>query len=264
MDLKIAGKKALMAGGSAGMGRATAERLAEAGVELYISARREERLLNAAKEITEKYGKMVTPIVADSSTEEGRATLFSACPDPDILAITIKPPDPNGDFLKVTPEMWRESIETALLGPIEIMRHYIPSMKEKGWGRILNIATFSAKNPMIWRLMSGPARSALVNYTASVSREIAQFGVNINNILPGMFATEGSEENVAHYAKAFGLEMDNDVIAEHFNAHNKIPAGFAAIADDMAPMAALLCSPLARYIVGQNIVIDGGQHHSLF
>ena len=59
-------------------------------------------------------------------------------------------------------------------------------------------------------------------------------------------------------------QMDNDVIAEHFNAHNKIPAGFAAIADDMAPMAALLCSPLARYIVGQNIVIDGGQHHSLF
>ena len=162
MDLKIAGKKALMAGGSAGMGRATAERLAEAGVELYISARREERLLNAAKEITEKYGNRVTPIVADSSTEEGRATLFSACPDPDILAITIKPPDPNGDFLTVTPEMWRESIETALLGPIEIMRHYIPSMKENGWGRILNIATFSAKNPMIWRLMSGPARSALV------------------------------------------------------------------------------------------------------
>ena len=96
---------------------------------------------------------------------------------------------------------------------------------------------------MIWRLMSGPARSALVNYTASVSREIAQYGVNINNILPGMFATEGSEENAVHYAKAFGLEMDNDVIAEHFNAHNKIPAGFAAIADDMAPMAALLCSP---------------------
>ena len=79
MDLKIAGKKALMAGGSAGMGRATAERLAEAGVELYISARREERLLNAAKEITEKYGNMVTPIIADSSTEEvGRHCLQHA------------------------------------------------------------------------------------------------------------------------------------------------------------------------------------------
>jgi 3-oxoacyl-[acyl-carrier protein] reductase len=82
--------------------------------------------------------------------------------------------------------------------------------------------------------------------------------------LPGMFATEGSEENTAAYAKAFGLELDNDVIAEHFQQHNKIPAGFAANADDMAPMAALLCSPLSRYIVGQNIVIDGGQHNSLF
>lgn len=253
-----------MAGGSAGMGRATAERLAEAGVELVITARREERLVNAAREISEKYDVNVTPVVADSSKEEGRQALFAACPDPDILAITIKPPAPNGDFLQVTPEMWRESVETALIGPIEIMRHYIPGMKERGWGRIVNIATFSAKNPMIWRLMSGPARSALINYTASVSREIAPFGVNINNILPGMFQTEGAAELLPVYAEAFGLEMDEEVITTHFIENNKIPAGFMADADDMAPMAALLCSPLSRFIVGQNIVIDGGQHHSLF
>ena len=264
MDLQIRGKKALMAGGSAGMGRATAERLAEAGVELFISARREERLVNAAKEIAAKYDVSVTPVVADSSREEGRQALFAACPDPDILAITIKPPDPNGDFLQVTPDMWRASMDTALVGPIEIMRHYIPVMKDKGWGRIVNIATFSAKNPMIWRLMSGPARSALINYTASVSREIAQHGVNINNILPGMFATEGAEELMPIYADAFGLEMDPEVVTSHFIEHNRIPAGFIAEADDMAPMAALLCSPLSRFIVGQNIVIDGGQHHSLF
>ncbi|MDX1735669.1 MAG: SDR family oxidoreductase [Halioglobus sp.] len=264
MDLQIRGKRALMAGGSAGMGRATAERLAEAGVELFISARREERLVNAAKEIAAKYDVSVTPVVADSSREEGRQALFAACPDPDILAITIKPPDPNGDFLQVTPDMWRASMDTALVGPIEIMRHYIPVMKDKGWGRIVNIATFSAKNPMIWRLMSGPARSALINYTASVSREIAQHGVNINNILPGMFATEGAEELMPIYADAFGLEMDPEVVTSHFIEHNRIPAGFIAEADDMAPMAALLCSPLSRFIVGQNIVIDGGQHHSLF
>ena len=264
MDLQIAGKRALMAGGSAGMGRATAERLAEAGVELFISARREERLLRAAGEIGEKYGTNVTPIVADSSTEEGRQTLFEACPEPDILGITIKPPEPNGDFLQITSEMWRESIETTLIGPIEIMRHYIPVMKTKGWGRIVNIATFSAKNPMIWRLMSGPARSALINYTASVSREIARHGVNINNLLPGMFATEGATELMPVYANAFDLPDDPDVISAHFLEHNKIPAGYMAVADDLAPMAALLCSPLSRFIVGQNIVIDGGQHNSLF
>ena len=264
MDLQIRGKKAIMAGGSAGMGRATAERLAEAGADLVITARREERLVNAAKEISEQYGVNVTPIVADSSKEEGRQALFDACPDPDILAITIKPPAPNGDFLKVTPEMWRDSVETALIGPIEIMRNYIPGMKERGFGRIVNIATFSAKNPMIWRLMSGPARSALINYTASVSREIAQYGVNINNILPGMFATEGASELLQTYADAFGLEPKEEVAMNHFIEHNKIPAGFIAEAADMAPMAALLCSPLSRFIVGQNIVIDGGQHHSLF
>ncbi len=264
MDLKIRGKKAIMAGGSAGMGRATAERLAEAGVELYITARREERLLNAAKEIGAKYDTTVTPVVADSSTEEGRQTLFAACPDPDILAITIKPPNPNGDFLELTPEHWRDSVETALIGPIEIMRRYIPVMKDKGWGRIVNIATFSAKNPMLWRLMSGPARSALLNYTASVSREIAQHGVNINNLLPGMFATEGADELMEVYANAFGLEPTPEVVMTHFRANNPIPAGFVGEADDLAPMAALLCSDLARFIVGQNIVIDGGQHASIF
>jgi 3-oxoacyl-[acyl-carrier protein] reductase len=264
MDLKIRGKKAIMAGGSAGMGRATAERLAEAGAELVITARGEERLLKAADEISAKHGVTVTPIVADSSTDAGREALFTACPDPDILAITIKPPDPNGDFLKVTADMWRESVETALIGPIEIMRHYIPAMKEKGWGRIVNIATFSAKNPMIWRLMSGPARSALLNYTASVSREIAPHGVILNNLLPGMFATEGASEIRGAYASAFGLDPDPEIIREHFKAHNYIPAGFMGDADDLAPMAAFLCSELARFIVGQNIVIDGGQHNSIF
>jgi 3-oxoacyl-[acyl-carrier protein] reductase len=264
MDLQIKGKKAIMAGGSAGMGRATAERLAEAGADLYISARRRERLEKAAQEMAAEYGVSVTPVVADSSTEEGRQALFAACPDPDILAITIKPPPPNGDFLKVTAGDWRNSVETALIGPVEIMRHYIPVMKEKGWGRIVNIATFSAKNPMLWRLMSGPARSALINYTASVSREIAQYGVNINNILPGMFATEGADELMEVYAEAFDLEKDKDIVLKHFIDNNPIPAGFIAEAADMAPMAALLCSPLSRFIVGQNIVIDGGQHRALF
>lgn len=264
MDLEISGKKAIMAGGSAGMGRATAERLAEAGAELVISARGEERLSRAAEEISQKYGTSVTPVVADSSTEEGRAALFAVCPEPDILAITIKPPDPNGDFLKVTPEMWRNSVETALIGPIEIMRHYIPVMKDKGWGRIVNIATFSAKNPMIWRLMSGPARSALLNYTASVSREIAPHGVIMNNLLPGMFATEGASEIMGAYAEAFGLEPTPEAVGPHFRQHNHIPAGFMGNADDIAPLAAFLCSERARFIVGQNIVVDGGQHNSIF
>lgn len=264
MDLQITGKKAIMAGGSAGMGRATAERLAEAGADLFITARREERLVKAANEIAQTYGVTVTPVVADSSQEAGRQALFAACPDPDILAITIKPPEPNGSFLDIKPENWRESIETALIGPIELMRHYIPGMTDRGWGRIVNIATFSAKNPMLWRLMSGPARSALINYTASVSREIAKHGVNINNILPGMFATEGADEILGSYAEAFGLTPDRDIVRAHFLENNKIPAGFIADADDMAPLAALLCSPLSRFIVGQNIVIDGGQHFSLF
>ena len=264
MDLKIKGKTAVMAGGSAGLGRATAERLAEAGGNLFITARREERLKRAAGEIAEKYGATVTPVVADSSTEDGRQALFEACPEPDILSITIKPPNPNGDFLELTPESWRDSVETALIGPIEIMRHYIPGMKDRGWGRIVNIATFSAKRPMLWRLMSGPPRSALLNYTAAVSREVAKHGVVINNLLPGMFATEGAQEIMAAYAEAFGIEPKPEVVRAHFQATQPIPTGFMGQPDDLAPMAALLCSELSRFIVGQNIVVDGGQYNSIF
>ena len=79
-----------------------------------------------------------------------------------------------------------------------------------------------------------------------------------------MFATEGANESMKDYAAAFGLEPDPDVVRPHFLANNRIPAGFVGDADDLAPMAAFLCSPLARFIVGQNIVIDGGQHASLF
>ena len=246
------------------MGRATAERLAEAGAELFLSARGETRLNNAAQEISKQYDVPVGTVVADSSTDEGRNALFDACPDPDILVITITPPDPNGDFLKIEPGMWRNSVETGLIGPIEIMRHYIPVMKEKRWGRIVNIATFSAKKPMIWRMMSGPARTALFNYTASVSREIAQHGVVLNNLLPGMFATEGAASIMGAYAEAFGLEPKPEIITKHFSEHNHIPTGFIGNPDDLAPMAALLCSPLARFIVGQNIVIDGGQYETIF
>ena len=79
-----------------------------------------------------------------------------------------------------------------------------------------------------------------------------------------MFRTEGFNENIPPYADAFGLEPDEDICLAHFMEHNKIPAGFLAEADDLAPMAALLCSELSRFIVGQNIVIDGGQYASIF
>ena len=112
--------------------------------------------------------------------------------------------------------------------------------------------------------MSGPARSALINYTASVSREVAKHGVNINNILSGMFKTEGATELAVSYAQAFDLDAaDREACKAQFLKHNHIPAGFMGDAKDMTPMAALLCSPLSRFIVGQNIVIDGGQHLSI-
>ena len=130
-------------------------------------------------------------------------------------------------------------------------------MKNAGFGWVVNIATFSAKNQMAWRLMSGPARSALIDYTASLSEKIEKHGANINKLLPGMFAAEGANEIMSDYADVFSLGHKREVVGAQFRSNNHIHAGFAGGADDLAPMAAFLSSPLSRFIVGENIVIDG-------
>lgn len=117
---------------------------------------------------------------------------------------------------------------------------------------------------MIWRLISGPARSALLNCTPAHSRGIAVHGVTINNRLFGITQTDAFEETLEPCAVAFGLEPNKETCLADFMKNNKIPAGFLAAPEDPAPIAALLCSELPRFIVGQNMVIDSGQHYSIF
>jgi 3-oxoacyl-[acyl-carrier protein] reductase len=135
-------------------------------------------------------------------------------------------------------------------------------MVERRWGRIVNIGTFAAKFPLDMRLMSGPARAALVNYTAVVSRQLARHGVLLNNVLPGMFGTEGLWGILDERGKALGV--DRDGMMKLFLQTFDIPTGAVGEADDLAPQVALLCSERARFTVGQNIVIDGGQGRGMF
>jgi 3-oxoacyl-[acyl-carrier protein] reductase len=262
MDLGIKGRKAIVAGGSAGMGRSSARALAREGVEIFLSARGEARLVAAAAEIAAQSGSKVTPVVADHSTAEGRARLLEACPQPDIMVITCAPPVVTESFRDITVADWNVAADTTLIGPIELMRSTMDGMAARGFGRIVNIATGAAKLPAEVRMLSGPSRSALVNYTVAVSKAMAKHNVIINNVLPGMFHTATIAERFGTAAKANGTSYDQEV--QKFVAHWRIPAARFGDPDDLGDFVAMFCSRQANFVIGQSLVMDGGLINLLF
>ncbi len=262
MDLGIRGRKALVNGGSAGMGRSAAQALAREGVEVFISARTEERLVRACEEIAQETGARVTPVCADHSSEEGRAKILAACPDPDILVGTCAPPPMTPDYRAVTDEQWLSAIEISLLSPVRFMREVIDGMVERKWGRIVNIATVAAKYPAEIRLLSGNTRAALSNYSVAVSKVVAKHNVVINNLLPGMHHSAFVEKQFNERAAAAGITYDE--LVEQFAKEWNIAAGRFGDCDDVGDFVAMFCSQQVNYITGQSLVIDGGATNSTF
>lgn len=262
MDLGISGRKALVNGGSAGLGKGSARALAAEGVELYISARGEERLNATAEEIRQATGAEVTPIVADHSSEEGREKILSICPDPDILVGTCSPAPFTPDFREVTVAQWEEHLATGLISPIEFIRATVDGMCERGFGRIVNISTGASKFPAELRMLSGPPRAALSNYAVAVARAVARHNVTINNLLPGMHHTATAEERFGRIAEE--RDTTYEQVVEDWVREWNIPAGRFGTIDEFGAICALFCSAQASYIVGQSLVVDGGVTNSTF
>ncbi|MFA5494766.1 MAG: SDR family oxidoreductase [Porticoccaceae bacterium] len=261
MDLGIRGRKAIVNGGSAGLGKAGALALAREGVELVISARGEERLLSACAEIARETGVSVTPVVADHSTEEGRSAVLAACPAPDILVSTCSPPPMTPDRRTITADHWRESLDTGLLSPVWFIEATIDGMAERGWGRIVNIASGAVKYPHELRILSGAPRAALVNYSVAVSKAVAARNVTINTLLPVMHHTAGIHAVYAQAAARNGTTLEEEL--RKAVETMRIPAGRFGNADDFGAFVALFCSEFANYVTGQSLVIDGGVATSL-
>jgi 3-oxoacyl-[acyl-carrier protein] reductase len=262
LDLGIKGRKAIVNGGSAGMGRSAVQALAREGVEVFVSARGEERLLRACREIAAETGATITPVCADHASDEGRERILAACPDPDILVGTCAPPPMTPDYRAITDEQWREAIDISLLSPIAFMRRVLDGMVERRWGRVVNIATVAAKYPGEIRTLSGSTRAALVNYTVAVSKIVARHNVVINNLLPGMHHTATVEEQFTARAKAKGTSYEEEVA--EFVRDWRIASGRFGNADDVGAFVAMFCSEYANYMTGQSLVIDGGATTSTF
>ena len=262
MDLGIKGRKVIVNGGSAGMGKSSVLALAREGAEVYVSARGEERLLEACDDISRKTGATVVPVVADHSTVEGREKILAACPDPDILVGTCAPPPFTPDYRAITEEDWQSAIEISLLSPVAFMKAVLDGMVERRWGRIVNIATVAAKFPGEIRVLSGSTRAALSNYTVAVSKVVAKHNVVINNILPGMHHTPTVDDMFAKRAEAEGITFD-EVVA-NFSKEWHIACDRFGDPDDVGAFVALFCSHHANYITGQSLVIDGGATTATF
>ncbi len=253
MDLGIKGKTAIVCAASKGLGRGCAEALAEAGVDLVINARSAGPLEQAAREIAEKYGVKVTAVAADISTDEGRAKVLAAMPNPDILVNNAGGPPP-GMWHDWEREDFIKALDANMLAPIAMMKAVLPAMMDQGWGRVVNITSQSVKSPIAVLGLSNSARAGLTGYVGGTSRQVASKGVNINNLLPGIHATDRAVSLDQGVSAAQGISME----AAKAQRAATIPAGRYGTTEEFGAMCAFLCSEKAGFIVGQNILLDGG------
>ena len=253
MDLGIGGKSALVCAASKGLGRGCAEALAREGVAVTICARTEETLRRTAEEIGATTGSPVRWVVCDITTVEGRAAALAACPSPDILVNNAGGPPP-GDFREWNRDTWIRALDANMLTPIELIKATVDKMAARKFGRVVNITSQAVKAPIEVLGLSNGARTGLTGFVAGIARPLARSGVTINNLLPGNFDTDRMRTTMEGRAKQLGKEIDGFVAA----ARQAIPVGRFGSPEEFGAVCAFVCSVHAGYLVGQNILLDGG------
>ena len=253
MDFGIRGKRALVCASSKGLGRGAAEALAGEGVDLVLNARGAAALEATAAEIRAAYGVEVKAVAADITTEEGRARVLAAAGPIDILVTNAGGPPP-GVWTDWNRDDFIAAIDTNMLSAVALMQALVPGMMARGWGRVVNITSRSVKAPIPALGLSNTARAGLTGFVAGMSRQVAGSGVTVNNVLPGSHDTDRIRGMDLRNADARGIDLAEQVATRR--ATN--PTGRDGDAGDFGAVVAFVCSEQARFIVGQNILVDGG------
>jgi 3-oxoacyl-[acyl-carrier protein] reductase len=218
-----------------------------------VNGRDAARLEATAKEIASATGMKITPITADLSKPEGQQALLAACPDPDILVNNNGGP-PARDFRELNREQMIDGVVANMIVAIELTQKVIGPMSERKFGRIVNITSGSVKMPLAGLDLSSGARAGLTAFLAGVARTVADKNVTINNLLPGPFDTDRLKGMMNSMAKQKGISVEQ---ARKERAAS-VPARRFGSPEEFGAACAFLCSAHAGFIVGQNLLMDGG------
>jgi 3-oxoacyl-[acyl-carrier protein] reductase len=262
LDLGIRGKVALVSASSRGLGRAIAEELAAEGVNLVVCARGEDALRQTADEIRKRTGVEVIDVAADVSDPAGLDRVASAALKKfgkvDILVTNSGGP-PSGPFESLTPEMWDAAVRLLLTSAVGLARAVLPGMKERRWGRILNVTSIAVKQPIDGLMLSNSLRAAVTGFARTLANEVAPFNVTVNNLMPGYTRTDRVEQ----LARAAGERSGASVKDAFAKWEKEIPMGRLGEPREFAALAAFLASERASYITGSSIAVDGGWIRSI-
>ena len=253
MDLGIAGRNAIVCASSRGLGRACALELARAGARVLLNGRDPDRLARSRDEIAGETGAELLAVAGDLSTEEGRAALLEAMPQPDILVNNNGGPPPRA-ARDVDRDAMLAGLEANMIAPAMLIRAVIDGMVERRFGRIVNITSGSVKMPIAGLDLSSGARAGLTGFVAGVARAVVHANVTINNLLPGMFDTDRITALVDSQAKQSGRDPE-EIRRQRQQA---LPAGRFGDPAEFGAACVFLCSAKAGFITGQSLLIDGG------
>lgn len=259
MNINLSGKRAIVCGSTQGIGRATAQELAKAGAAITLVARNEEKLEEVLSGL---HGEGHTCIVADfaspDSLRTGLASYLEQYPVNHILINNTGGPAP-GPIVDAQPEQFVDAFSRHLLCNHLLAQAVLPGMKEVQYGRIINVISTSVKQPLPNLGVSNTVRAAVAGWAKTLSREVAQFGITVNNLLPGATKTGRLEaiveRNAEKQAKSIE-EVEKEMVHE-------IPAGRFGEPEELAYAAVFLASPFAAYITGVSIQVDGGRTGAL-
>lgn len=256
-------KAALVAASSQGLGRAVALELAREGASLVLCARGSAALEQTCSSIRSETGVEVTGIVGDLTLPEDVERIVQVGIERfgriDILVTNVGGP-PAGRFEALTREQWDEAHRLLLTSVLDLTRLVLPGMRERGWGRILNITSIASKQPVENLMLSNSLRAAVTGFAKSLANEVAADGVTVNNILPGYTLTDRLDDLIGFLAEKEGLSPDE--VRNRWES--EIPMRRLGDPKEFAALAAFLVSERASYITGSSIAVDGGWVKSLF
>ncbi len=262
MDLGIKGKVALVTASSRGLGRGCAEQLAGEQCRVAICSRDEAAVKAAAEEIAGRTRAEIVGFGADVSNPEDVGRLLKnvkqSLGDPEILVTNAGGPSP-GTFASTALEDYEKALNLNLMSAVHLIHGVVPEMKARGWGRIIAVTSISVKQPIGNLLLSNMARAGLTGFLKTLSTELAPFGITVNALLPGTHKTSRIDQLVKDTARRANKNED-EVYQEMVD---NIPSKVIGDPADFGAAAAFLAGTQARYITGQNLLIDGGRYGGL-